>query len=99
MYDLKDILDYCQFISDSIARAFDLDITIVNHDLIRIAGTGNFKQTINQRVPQGVLAEVALANKKNLIVDNPRESRYCANCTKKGCDDAVVFISDRKSVV
>lgn len=93
MYDLKDISGYCQLIANSIAEAFDVDITIVNHGLIRIAGTGDFRKTIGQRVPAGVLSEVAMAKKESFIVDHPRLCHHCSRCTKHDCDDAVVFIS------
>lgn len=46
---LDDITNYIQSICENICTVLDVDVTVVSKDLIRIAGTGVFKDKIYEK--------------------------------------------------
>ena len=47
---LDDITNYIQSICENICTVLDVDVTVVSKDLIRIAGTGVFKDKIYEKI-------------------------------------------------
>ncbi|MDD4726963.1 MAG: sigma 54-interacting transcriptional regulator [Tissierellia bacterium] len=72
-----------QGISDAIFAVLDVDVTIADKDLIRVAATGKYKDVIGQRLPEGCSFERTALSKKPKFIKNPN-SEECADCSSKG---------------
>ena len=51
--NLNDITNYIQSICENISNVLDVDVTLVTKDLVRIAGTGIFKDKIGEKIKEG----------------------------------------------
>ncbi|QGP93909.1 Anaerobic nitric oxide reductase transcription regulator NorR [Neomoorella glycerini] len=60
--------DYLQRIAVIMASILKLDVTIVNHELVRVAGTGKYQQKIGCRLPEGSSFAYALRTGQEAIV-------------------------------
>lgn len=72
-----------QQIALSIAKVLDANVTIVDSNLLRLAGTGPYEQVINQHVPRNSVFGKALAANKTIIIENPGEDPSCEDCPVK----------------
>ena len=72
-----------QGISDAISAVLDVDVTIADNNLIRVAATGKYKDTIGQRLPKGCSFERIALSKKPKFIKNPN-SEECGECRSKG---------------
>jgi len=93
MIDLLDISDYVQMIAEAITSAFDVNITITNNNLIRVAGTGYFRESIGLKIPHGCISQKAILEGNKFLIDNPRVSPECKECKKTDCKDEICFCS------
>ena len=71
---LKEVQAYVQRIAEVISEVIGLDVTIVDKNSIRIAGTGSFANQIGKRSPIGSAI--------NIVRRGVREYRY-SNLAKK----------------
>mgnify|MGYP000861102713 CR=1 FL=1 len=72
-----------QGISDAISAVLDVDVTIADNNLIRVAATGKYKEFIGQRLPKGCSFERIALSKKPKFIKNPN-SEECDECSSKG---------------
>ncbi|WP_425446753.1 sigma-54 interaction domain-containing protein [Dethiothermospora halolimnae] len=80
---LTDIYDTLLRVTSAIASVINVDITIVDKDLNRITGTGNYLDRIGKKVAKNCVFDYALKRKEKFIIDNPRFHEACANCLNK----------------
>ena len=74
---------YIQQVAEVISEVVKLDVTIVDNNYIRVAGTGNYKKLIGNWVPSGsVFSHINMVGKKAVIF-NPKEDYICLNCSIK----------------
>ena len=90
---LDDINNYIQSICENICTVLDVDVTVVSKDLIRIAGTGIFKDKINEKISDNSAFSKVLKEHKPYIIN--RDSEYnCSICVnKKNCKELVDICS------
>ena len=81
---LYDIKNTAQEISDAIAAVLNVDVTIVDHNLIRIAATGNYKDFIGEKLPANCSFQTIADSRKPYFIRNPNKSSECVNCSSKG---------------
>jgi transcriptional regulator with PAS, ATPase and Fis domain len=81
---LYDIRNTAQEISDAISAVLNVDVTIVDHNLIRIAATGNYKNFIGEKLPRDCSFQTIADSKKPQFIRNPNKSDECTNCSSKG---------------
>ena len=80
--NLSHITSYIQSICDNISSVLDVDVTLVTRDLIRIAGTGIFKEKIGQKISQEAIYYVVLKENKSYVIN--RELEYnCIKCSHR----------------
>jgi transcriptional regulator with PAS, ATPase and Fis domain len=74
-----------------IASVLKVDVEIVDENLIRIAGTGIYKNDINKSISSsGDVYKYVLKSGEQKIITNPRENELCANCKgKKTCNETM----------
>lgn len=60
------------------------DVEIVDHHMIRVAGTGVYQYMLNVNVAdEGHIYQHAMLSKKTILVENPREHPLCFSCIKQ----------------
>ena len=65
---LDDITNYIQSICENICTVLDVDVTVVSKDLIRIAGTGVFKDKIYEKISDNSAFSKVLKSHKPYII-------------------------------
>ena len=90
---LDDINNYIQSICENICTVLDVDVTVVSKDLIRIAGTGVFKDKINEKISDNSAFSKVLKENKPYIIN--RDFEYnCSICVnKKNCKELLDICS------
>ena len=82
-YIKKDI----QNIADAIESVLKIDVTIVDENLIRIAGTGKYINKIGEEI-SGYAFKKSLSDKEAIVIDNPKKSVICKECSKfRNCNE------------
>lgn len=97
---LKKIQNYVKDYAEIISNILQCDVEIVDENLIRIAGTGLYKENVNE-VSKGIVYKHVFETKKSRIVINPKEDELCKECrNKENCTEmleisAPIFYKDR----
>jgi len=87
LYQVKETV---KNIAEAIASVLDMDVTIVDFKLRRIAGTGYFKN--KDRVPYGSVFDKAIQTGKSFVILNPKENKECFDCSEQEmCQEKAVI--------
>ncbi len=78
--ELIKIVSNVQKISEAIASVISVDVTVVDNNYVRIAGTGRYKDCISEKVNEKSAFGVALTKGESFIIENPREHFACLEC-------------------
>ncbi len=78
------IQDEIEKVAQAISLVLDIDVTIVNDDMVRIAGTGVYKDKLGQKIEGMSAFKKSYREKKTLIIDNPKVSDLCRDCYRLG---------------
>ena len=90
---LDDITNYIQSICENICTVLDVDVTVVSKDLIRIAGTGVFKDKIYEKISDHSAFSKVLKSQKPYIINRDLEDN-CKTCVhKEDCKELVDICS------
>lgn len=81
---LFEIRNSAQEISDAIAAVLQVDVTIADHNLIRVAATGKYKGFIGEALPKDCSFEKIAISKKPQFTRNPKKGEECVDCSSKG---------------
>ncbi|MGE5676515.1 MAG: sigma 54-interacting transcriptional regulator [Pseudomonadota bacterium] len=93
MYYLKLIEDKVQALAESLSSALDIETTVVDNNLIRIAGTGDFYHRINENSPVNSLFARVLKTGETELNIFDEEKTVCRECTNAG------ICKERKSMI
>ena len=80
--DLKDIKNEIQNIAEAILAVLGIDVTIVNQDLVRIAGTGIYLKSIGEKVKGYSAFKKSLIEKVDILINDPSCNSICKECDK-----------------
>src|SRR5665648_1246174 len=95
--DISNYSEYIQEIVSITSELLDLTITLVNRDFIRIAGTQQYKSTINQVVENHNLFRYVIEKDACLLIKNPRVDVACFDCrNKNNCNKTAAIYSSLK---
>ncbi len=73
---------------DILQAILQVDVTIIDADYIRVAGSGRTKNRIENMSAYGRLVKSAMENKALTIMDDPMKSGICRDCPKlSSCDN------------
>ncbi len=72
-----------QQIADAIATALGANVTIVDNNLLRVAGTGPYFQKIGEEAPQRSVFAQVLKQMRVIIIAEPGENPLCLDCALK----------------
>jgi transcriptional regulator with PAS, ATPase and Fis domain len=74
------IQPFIQKIVEAMSTILDIEITVVDNTLNRIAGTGTFKSKIGEKIPESFVLANVIKSGKYHIIENPGEHSLCKNC-------------------
>ncbi len=80
---LGEINEYIQGICENIARVLEVEVTLVDDDLTRIAGTGSFAGKIGTKIDKNSIYSHVLENGECYIMDEKYASENCKSCNQK----------------
>ena len=84
---LIDIKNYIQNVCQNISTVLDVDVTVVSKDLVRIAGTGIFKDKIDEKISDKSAYSNVLTSGKPYIINRELE-HSCKSCIhSKDCKE------------
>ena len=72
-----------QEIAEAIMSVTDLDVTILDSLLKRIAGTGKYYERIGKYAPKNSVFEKCIKTGKQYVITEPRTGSECAECDGK----------------
>lgn len=78
----EEIQSFAQQVAETISSVLDIDITIVDTDMTRIAGTGAYYKDVNTILPESYTFQKVLSSGKKCFISNPGNSETCKNCIK-----------------
>ena len=83
-YNLLQISEYVKKLADVIAEVLRVDVEIVDESLVRIAGTGRYrnKSCINIG-SEGFVYKKVIETGKKQIIENPGFNKICSDCNQK----------------
>ena len=86
--DLIKIVSNVQKISEAISSVIRVDVTVVDKDYNRIAGTGRYRNCIGEKVNEKSAFGFALTQGESFIIENPREHFTCLKCDNiESCEE------------
>ncbi|AHM56891.1 putative sigma-54-dependent transcriptional regulator YgeV [Peptoclostridium acidaminophilum DSM 3953] len=83
MIGLKSIETDIQNIAEAISCVLKVDVTIVDEDLVRIAGTGAYVSKIGEKVSRMSAFGSSMDTGRSFIIENPRLDDVCRRCSMK----------------
>ena len=78
--DLIKIVSNVQKISEAISSVIRVDVTVVDNNYNRIAGTGRYRNCIGEKVNKKSAFGFALTQGESFIIENPRQHFTCLEC-------------------
>ncbi|MCR1899739.1 sigma 54-interacting transcriptional regulator [Irregularibacter muris] len=72
-----------QKIAEAIAATANCNVTIIDSNLVRIAGTGPYQEKIKDYTPEGSAFIKVLQNKKTIVIEEPGEEQTCFDCSER----------------
>ncbi|AYD40324.1 AAA family ATPase [Clostridium fermenticellae] len=86
------IRDELQEIAETIKAIMGIDITIMDKNLLRIAGTGELKEKVGYIGPKNSVFQKCVLTGEPYFVKNPGECSECITCEiKNECDEKAEF--------
>jgi transcriptional regulator with PAS, ATPase and Fis domain len=83
MVDLMLIEEDIKNTAEVISSVLNVDVTIVDQNLTRIAGTGKYANKIGEKISLYSAFKNALDTGESFIIENPREDKICKMCKDK----------------
>ena len=80
MINLKSIKNEIQKIAEAIEAVLEIDVTIVDDDLIRVAGTGIYLQKIGKKVEGYSAFKKSIIEQSTILISNPSCNEICKEC-------------------
>lgn len=73
-----------QEVAEAISAVLNVDVTIIDQNLNRVAATGNYIESIGKKIPKNCSFESIAKSKKPEFIDKPNISQKCTSCSLKG---------------
>ncbi|MDT8443664.1 MAG: sigma 54-interacting transcriptional regulator [Desulfuromonadales bacterium] len=81
---LRDIQDTVIQYAEIIAQVINVDVEIVDHEFIRLAGTGFYRNRLNESMAnEGFVFQAALESGQTQVIKDPGRNRICISCPKQ----------------
>ncbi len=76
--------DGVQQIAEAISGVLQLDVTVANKDRVRVAGTGQYRNTIGKKLPYGSGYHRIKQVKEMIFIEEPGYDELCITCEQYG---------------
>lgn len=80
MYNLRFIQTTVQQTAEAIAEALKIEVEIADSGLVRVAGTGQYKDACGVVMPDGFVYQHVLKTGRPVIIDRPGYHQLCRPC-------------------
>lgn len=80
MITLKYIKDEIQKIAEAIEAVLEIDVTIVDENLVRVAGTGIYVEKIGKKVNGYSAFKKSIIEQSNILITDPSCNEICKEC-------------------
>jgi len=80
MINLKSIKNEIQKIAEAIEAVLEIDVTIVDDELIRVAGTGIYIQKIGKKVEGYSAFKKSIIEQSTILISDPSCNEICKEC-------------------
>ncbi|MBS4020960.1 MAG: sigma 54-interacting transcriptional regulator [Dethiobacter sp.] len=80
---LKKLNTDIQQVAEAIAATLEANVTIVDNNLHRVAGTGPYLEMIQKKAPQDSAFAKVLKTKETIVIENPGFDSGCQDCSVK----------------
>ena len=78
---LSDLQPSVQSYADVISRVTGIDVEIVDSNMVRVAGTGIYADSVGQNLARaGEVYKEVMRSRKTIQVDTPRHHAICERC-------------------
>lgn len=84
MICLQDIQDTVQKTAEAIADVLRIDVEIADANLIRVAGTGKYKDGRGSVMLDGFVYQHVLETGETVLIKNPGHHELCQPCPRRG---------------
>lgn len=81
---MQKIQPFVQSVAEAIAAALKLEVEIVDHKLLRVAGTGRLRLEVGSRQKRGFVNSYVLKMGELFIISDPGQHLLCNACDLKG---------------
>ena len=82
--NLFNIQSSAQEVAEAISAVLNVDVTIIDQNLNRVAATGNYIESIGKKIPKNCSFESIANSKKPEFIDKPNISQKCTSCSLRG---------------
>ncbi len=82
--DLRENSQYIQKVVEVISSVLEVDVTIVDHELVRIAATGEYIDRIGENIAGSSAFSKTMNEKEYIIIDDTSKNRQCTACKYYG---------------
>ncbi|MZP30045.1 GAF domain-containing protein [Heliobacterium undosum] len=84
MHRLRDIEETVQQTAEAIAEALMIEVEIADPDLVRVAGTGRYREGRGRVLEDGFVYRHILRTGEAVIIDQPGHHELCQPCLRRG---------------
>ncbi|MGB5824069.1 MAG: sigma 54-interacting transcriptional regulator [Proteocatella sp.] len=92
--ELEKIQTTVQQLAEAISSVIEIDVTVTDRHLVRIAGTGIYKKQIGEKISTNGVFASCLRDNRHYIVRNPREAKVCRNCDMiEACSECAEIVT------
>lgn len=85
--NLNEITNYIQSVCENISSILEVDVTLVSKDLVRLAGTGIFKDKIGEVIPEKTIYYNVLKDGKSYVMNKELEEKCSLCCNRFDCKE------------
>lgn len=72
--------DFIQNYAKAISAILDVDVTIIDKNMIRVAGTGIYSNNLGKKIPYNSFFEKIMSIKKSGIIKDVKNELHCSKC-------------------
>lgn len=85
---IKQIIDELQQIAETVKAIVGIDVTIMDKNLLRLAGTGAYMSKVGAYGPKNSVFEKCILTGNQYFISDPKECKECGICDmKEDCDE------------
>lgn len=72
-----------QEVAEAISAVLNVDVTIIDENLYRVAATGKYKSFIGEKIPDNCSYELIFKNQRPEFIEAPKDNKTCETCARR----------------